>query len=652
MSSSSSSSNNIISKEIYDLDIVQGNNTIIPFSCFPESGEATTTDINFSAEVAAPSLEYDEIFKVTNAATNSSTETYVPEDDNTQYKHDNITHVDIIAKDPSGIREINVRSQNELYTTEEIQSSFLIPKFSWDITNFSNVVSSSEDDYIGSVWAGSDDNLLHNIQYSLDSADVALSANAASEITSIVFDKNSSRTFVSQYDHLSRYSIGNYLDGGVEIEEDLAILNPNDDLISEVRASNVWSVQAYSGKVISRDKDTLLINNEYDGFDSPNKILWSDFFDAFIVAGTHVIWKLQNGTKTVIYQIDEYSINDIAVSDNGQLCIILEGVDSKIKIFENDLYTFLVDQTLDLFAKKCIYCNQGDFYIIAESNTDADTYLSSHYLYNIKDDTLIKVDSISEAITTTTTTTAIATTDIIEIDAPSSGDSIELEEVIDILWRSTKSLNDTVKIELYKDGSLIDTISESTGNTGAFNWVVASSYEDGTDYQVKVTWLTPNNVSDNSDISDNFSILSEVSTTTTTTSIATVLEKVSAITYNDRNNDVVVALKNGLIGVFDVDTKDFYGMFDVGLTSINAISSRDVLGETAKAFSQVRLFVGSDYYLSDKWDSGVIETSLSSMYYGGGDNLTPGEKYYVNIQVFTDGLGWSKVQTKEWIMPK
>jgi hypothetical protein len=43
---------------------------------------------------------------------------------------------------------------------------------------------------------------------------------------------------------------------------------------------------------------------------------------------------------------------------------------------------------------------------------------------------------------------------------------------------------------------------------------------------------------------------------------------------------------------------------------------------------------------------------LNSIYYGGGDNLVPGETYYVNIQVYSEDSGWSEVQTKTWIMPK
>ena len=56
--------------------------------------------------------------------------------------------------------------------------------------------------------------------------------------------------------------------------------------------------------------------------------------------------------------------------------------------------------------------------------------------------------------------------------------------------------------------------------------------------------------------------------------------------------------------------------------------------------------------MSDKWDSDIITTKLTSMYYGGGDNLEYGKKYYVHIQTYSLQYGWSDIQIKEFIMPK
>ena len=68
--------------------------------------------------------------------------------------------------------------------------------------------------------------------------------------------------------------------------------------------------------------------------------------------------------------------------------------------------------------------------------------------------------------------------------------------------------------------------------------------------------------------------------------------------------------------------------------------------------TRVRIWVGSDMYLSDKWDSGEILTSLKSMYYGGGHNLEAGKEYYAHIQTYSDAEGWGSVQVVSFIMPK
>ena len=42
----------------------------------------------------------------------------------------------------------------------------------------------------------------------------------------------------------------------------------------------------------------------------------------------------------------------------------------------------------------------------------------------------------------------------------------------------------------------------------------------------------------------------------------------------------------------------------------------------------------------------------STRYYGGGSNLVPGQKYYVNIQTYSEQYGWSELQSKEIVLPK
>jgi hypothetical protein len=65
----------------------------------------------------------------------------------------------------------------------------------------------------------------------------------------------------------------------------------------------------------------------------------------------------------------------------------------------------------------------------------------------------------------------------------------------------------------------------------------------------------------------------------------------------------------------------------------------------------VRVFVGSRQGANDRWDSGVITTSETEMLYGGGNNLEPGNRYWVTILVQDEALGWSAPFSKEFVAP-
>ena len=67
--------------------------------------------------------------------------------------------------------------------------------------------------------------------------------------------------------------------------------------------------------------------------------------------------------------------------------------------------------------------------------------------------------------------------------------------------------------------------------------------------------------------------------------------------------------------------------------------------------SQVRVFVGSQPWQSDRWDSGVITTDKSAILYGGGDNLEPGQPYWVHISTYHDDSGWAVPSILRFLVP-
>jgi hypothetical protein len=109
------------------------------------------------------------------------------------------------------------------------------------------------------------------------------------------------------------------------------------------------------------------------------------------------------------------------------------------------------------------------------------------------------------------------------IKSPNGGEQIEIGSEIDILWTSTKGVNDGVKIALYKSGVEVLVISTKTSNDGLFTWEVPLSIAEGTDYQMYIEWISATEtVADlDKDLSDaNFSLLITVPSSVSSESIA------------------------------------------------------------------------------------------------------------------------------------
>jgi C1A family cysteine protease len=87
----------------------------------------------------------------------------------------------------------------------------------------------------------------------------------------------------------------------------------------------------------------------------------------------------------------------------------------------------------------------------------------------------------------------------ITVTAPSSASSWEVGTTQAIAWTSAGSLDDQVKIELYKGGSKALDIASSTANDGSHDWTIPDSLEAGSDYFVRVT-TADDAYSDDSDL--------------------------------------------------------------------------------------------------------------------------------------------------------
>jgi len=645
--------------------VFQTHHTLIPFTLIGEEGTQGDSDnsvIGFQIEASnSPNFDYEAIINRDNDYLTANvgshvSDIYVPQDDRAYYQHESRFYVDIIAKDESGIKDVRTHVEPNQYEFEDVDNSFIIPKFTWDNTIFTNVSSTTTTTTVGidnSFWVGSDNGNLNQVLYNTDFA----SSNNSSFILSahvdnIAFGDRDDKMYVSTDTELSIYSVNNYLDRN---EAALLFSTPNPKQSSIVLDDNgLWATQTYQGKVLELDKEDLTTIREFDGLDGPFKIIRSSFHKSHFIVGEHVLWKMRDSRVESVYEVNDYSIVDIAVSEGGMVCLLLNGQnDDYIRILDSNLYTFLINEKIeDESVRFCNYINNGSFYILAEILTTSNIYSSSHYIYNPNTKSLEKSDFNQTLATTTTTTTQMQTLAPIDVEFPNGGEFFEIGSEVEIKWASSKAVNDVVKIELYKGAYPHSLINEEAPNTGIYKWVISDLIGVDDDYRVKITWLSANDNNVNSDFSnDEFSILTTVPTTTTTTTTS-LLEQAIATIFDVDNNQIVIVLRSGLLAVFSLFSKTTYGLIDSGIIDLTTASMGNESIGGFNRQTKVRVFVGTELRLSNKWDSGIIDTSLTSIYYGGGKNLVPGRKYYVNIQVYSEEAGWSELQTKEFILPK
>jgi len=86
----------------------------------------------------------------------------------------------------------------------------------------------------------------------------------------------------------------------------------------------------------------------------------------------------------------------------------------------------------------------------------------------------------------------------ITVNSPYSGSKWYEGETYSITW-SSKNAGSFVKIELYKSGSRVSTITSSTSNDGSYSWTVPSTLSSSSSYKIKITSTSDSNVYDESD---------------------------------------------------------------------------------------------------------------------------------------------------------
>jgi hypothetical protein len=662
---------------ISNLDYADEN--YIPYHIFTVSNYKNYLDFNFLVERGKPFdgdtfdfsfetqtnkyFDYD-VLLTSNSVSEQAGDVLISNPLGSESVHESEFYVDIISKDDRGIKEYSLRTQEENYGFSKVKDIFIIPKFSWsDQIIFEENESSEESLEMndGSFWASTSDNKIHKIEYILssNSASSTYEMQLDGEIQESKFDKKGGCLYTSTRDYMYKHSIDHYFRGNdylLEVKEDVKKFNPNSDIVSYIDKAEAISVQKYLGNIARRDPLTLEIKELYSGFGSPFKIRYSFFHKSYLIGCDNSIWKLnQNYEREIVYGASDYKVIDFDVSETGETCIILEKNNkSLVRILDYSFYKLLLAKESDYKFKHCKYCENGIFYFIEEVNSELESYTSNHYLFDVrkKEEHKIISENVVKLEDSAVETDTTIPTEQIEIVSPNGGEYFIKEQINEIKWKSTESVTDFVRIDLYKNDEYLLTISEETTNSGVFSWIPDVSLEISSAYKIKIEWLGAG--INYSDISEN--IFSITDSKPESDEIIPEIESVSDIDYIPKDKSVIIVLNNGYFGLLNIEEKTFYGLIDSGIRGITSI---DALDETFFDFNdgdieKLRIWVGSDLNLSDKWDSGEIEitNNQKSIYYGGGNNLMAGETYYVNLQLYSNIHGWSEVQTKQWTMPK
>jgi len=85
----------------------------------------------------------------------------------------------------------------------------------------------------------------------------------------------------------------------------------------------------------------------------------------------------------------------------------------------------------------------------------------------------------------------------ITVKSPNGGETWYHGETYEITWNSENAGN-SVKIELYKSGSRVSTITSSTSNDGSYFWTIPSDLSSGSSYKIKITSTSFSSVNDDS----------------------------------------------------------------------------------------------------------------------------------------------------------
>ena len=86
----------------------------------------------------------------------------------------------------------------------------------------------------------------------------------------------------------------------------------------------------------------------------------------------------------------------------------------------------------------------------------------------------------------------------ITVTEPNGNEAWEIGDTETIRWTTT-DVPGNVVIDLYKSNNFLSSITNDTENDGAFNWDISESLQSGSNYKIRIYWISNSSIDDYSD---------------------------------------------------------------------------------------------------------------------------------------------------------
>ena len=664
---SSANEYNVFRERIYAILLDQSQQGLIPVTCQTSQVSKPSQEITIPF-TRVPSLNVSAIVPDTGGLSafvpnNSAANSYVPYDNSALYHAINPLYVDVIASNASGYLQASL-AQGIVsgYNTE--QNVYATPRFSWDMQVFVPVEKTGE---TPETTPTTDTKKPEILQYTTSMVginsqkifQVAMNAEKSKALatTTLAFVPTGmatygSRLYLSSNSDFYCYSVDTYLTGKSTYTSTINLIqqwvNPQNAKVVCRHNNEIWGV---TDTQVIKFNEAFEVAQIFYGAKQPQKVMWSSYHQTYFVSTTTTLYSIRGDNLLEIYWIKGGTLVDFSVASNGNLAMLWRMSDHDIlRVVNHDARQIINNlscavNSLDRVVfddKSVVYVWQT---IGSTVNAETQKYIyKGNIIYGTN--TLLTSAVNAQVLSPVTDTTNADVT--IGLLTPLKNQGFIYGDTVDIKWTSNKSTGDKISLELLKDGELYYVIENSVENSGDYKWIVPSTLEGSTKYTIRATWLSLNPNTANVSVSPVFAIAATASALGQTPSVSPVVTNMG---WDGKSQNIIMVWSSGVMGYFNIKTTAFYGLFDVGAKQFIDAAPMNAIPYLYDNFSKVRVFVGSAPRLNDKWDSGEVATTLSSIYYGGGNNLVGGNTYYVNIQVYSAVWGWSNIQTQTFTMP-